>query len=204
MSFRPAAEPITTPDAKLGGQPVWLEAPQWPLSRTDGALMMFIGQIPVPQSDGRIAYLFMTAEDSDLRETWDPEAGENAVIIQPGGRLPDVVRTADAATGPTLWTRGTTWDDEIPVELHVDLTSLDPATDGVLDGEGRRGRRRTARAYPTPTKRSTTAPTRPAATSAAHRSSGNRTFRRSRLAPCRGGSSSSSTEPKERATTRTR
>ena len=100
LSFRPAAEPITTPDAKLGGQPVWLEAPQWPLSRTDGAPMMFIGQFPVPRSDGRIAYLFMTAEDPGLRETWDSEAGENAVIIQPGGRVPNVARTARAVPRP--------------------------------------------------------------------------------------------------------
>ncbi|WP_198012416.1 hypothetical protein [Promicromonospora sukumoe] len=135
MFFRPAAEPITTAEAKLGGQPVWLETPQWPLSRTDGAPMMFIGQFPVPQSDGRIAYLFMSAEGSGLRETWDSEAGENAVIIQPGGRVPDVVRTADTATGPTLWTRGPTWDDEVPVELHVDLTPLDPATDRILDAK---------------------------------------------------------------------
>lgn len=150
MSFRPAAEPITTPDAKLGGQPAWLEAPRWPLSRTDGALMMFIGQFPVPQSDGRIAYLFMTAEDPGLRETWDPEAGENAVIIQPGGRVPDVVRTVDAATGPTLWTRGTTWDDEVPVELSVDLTSLDPATDGFLDAKAAEGDAERRGLYPDP------------------------------------------------------
>lgn len=36
MTFRPAQVPITEPVAKLGGQPVWVDRAQWPLSQADG------------------------------------------------------------------------------------------------------------------------------------------------------------------------
>ena len=34
--------PITEPVSKLGGQPVWVDAPQWPLSRATGKPMSFV------------------------------------------------------------------------------------------------------------------------------------------------------------------
>jgi hypothetical protein len=40
---------------KFGGQPVWLEAPQWPIGRANGKPMEFIGQVALdPQIFGNI------------------------------------------------------------------------------------------------------------------------------------------------------
>lgn len=88
MTFRPAQVPITEPVAKLGGQPVWVDRAQWPLSQADGDQMMFVGQFPVPGFLGRVAYLFVTDDDAGAYETWGAEDGENALIVQPGGRVP--------------------------------------------------------------------------------------------------------------------
>ena len=75
---------------KFGGQPNWLEEPQWPISKTTGKPMQFICQIVLdkvlfPNAIGTIAYIFM-ADDSDsgLAITWEYEGGDNAVIIQHG------------------------------------------------------------------------------------------------------------------------
>jgi hypothetical protein len=85
LTFHEAEEPITGFVTKFGGQPIWYGEPQWPLSRSTGEPMEFICQIALDPHlfgniPGRMAYLFM-AEDGD---TWDPESGDNAVIIQPG------------------------------------------------------------------------------------------------------------------------
>ena len=98
-------EPIKAPVTKFGGQPCWLEAPQWPVSRSLGTAMDFICQIaladvpglpPDLSASGRIAYLFMTSSlDGKVVPSWDPGSGENAVIIQPGGRM--VVATMNQA-----------------------------------------------------------------------------------------------------------
>ena len=75
---------------KFGGQPHWLEHPQWPLSRSTGQPMKFIGQIVLeknlfPVTTAKIAYLFMSdSEDDFIDGTYEPDAGENAVILQPG------------------------------------------------------------------------------------------------------------------------
>lgn len=65
---------------------------------------MFICQISLEPEifgdvQGKIAYIFMT-EDEHNPDTFDPNSGENAVIIQPGG-LCDV-ETKSLFTGPTL------------------------------------------------------------------------------------------------------
>jgi hypothetical protein len=109
---------------------VWLEAATWPLSRGFGTPMMFVGQFPVPGDPALLAYLFVT--DDSTAETFSPEAGENALLVQPGGRIPQFVTVNDAATGPPLWRRGATWGDQVPVELAVDLAPLDPAVEAVL------------------------------------------------------------------------
>jgi hypothetical protein len=44
VEFRPAGREIDSPVTKLGGQPTWLEQPQWPLSRSRNRPMPFIGQ----------------------------------------------------------------------------------------------------------------------------------------------------------------
>ncbi|MEU4219600.1 hypothetical protein [Actinoplanes sp. NPDC026623] len=105
----PVDGPVTEPVLKLGGQPVWLAAPQWPISLEYDEPMTFIGQFPVR---GGLAYLFMTRADDYAPYAAEPEGGENAVIVQPDGRLqllrrtvhddPAPQRVADQADGPTV------------------------------------------------------------------------------------------------------
>ncbi|WP_017596492.1 YwqG family protein [Nocardiopsis potens] len=102
MAFEEAGEPVTEPVTKLGGQPVWLEEPAWPLSAETGGPMRFIGQFRLPGEQVRLGYLFMTEEDDGWMDgTYFPDGGENAFIVQPGGRLAEFYRVAAEATGPT-------------------------------------------------------------------------------------------------------
>ncbi|GLZ33279.1 hypothetical protein Lesp02_54670 [Lentzea sp. NBRC 105346] len=94
--FTPSA-PVTSPTTKVGGQPVWLSAPTWPLSASTGEPMSFVGQFELP---GRVAYLFMTSSDEFVDGTYEPEGGENAFFCQPGP-LPSFLRFSSVATGPT-------------------------------------------------------------------------------------------------------
>lgn len=139
MTFRPTQVPIAEPVAKLGGQPAWVDVAQWPLSRADGDQMMFVGQVPVPGFPGHVAYLFMTDDDSGAYATWGAEDGENALIVQPGGRVPAFLNTVETATGPPLWRPGSRSWDKVPVELSVDLTPLLPEHDGHLDARAAAG-----------------------------------------------------------------
>ncbi|MDR0474703.1 MAG: DUF1963 domain-containing protein [Treponema sp.] len=96
-SFEKAENKITEPITKFGGQPVWLEEPQWPVSGSyeddDGNAypMTFAGQIAL--EDGalgnkgkKIAYIFISqGEDSIDSSIHDFDGGENEIIIQPGG-----------------------------------------------------------------------------------------------------------------------
>ncbi|MGW5094319.1 hypothetical protein ACWEQ1_18385 [Streptomyces nodosus] len=101
MEFAPAAAPVREAVTKLGGQPVWLAEPEWPLSRATGAPMRFLGQFSL--AGGGLGYLFMTGDDGGVSVdgTWDPEGGENALLVQPGGRLPGFVTVESRAEGPT-------------------------------------------------------------------------------------------------------
>ena len=104
ISFREASAPITKLVTKFGGQPVWLGEPEWPLSRATGHPMRFICQIALNPDlfgsiPGRMAYVFMTDQGQFVDGTWEPEGGENAVIVQPGT---PAVPTAPLVTGPTL------------------------------------------------------------------------------------------------------
>jgi uncharacterized protein YwqG len=89
LSFREVSQPITQPVTKFGGQPTWLTGPQWPLSRSTGTPMRFIGQVVLDHHlfgdmAGRIAYLFITDGEIFVDSKFDPEGGENALIVQPG------------------------------------------------------------------------------------------------------------------------
>ncbi|PRY32668.1 hypothetical protein [Umezawaea tangerina] len=95
--FTPSG-PITDPVTKFGGQPVWLDTPTWPLSRELGTQMRFLGQIALPGE--RLVYLFMTEDEEYVDDTWEPEGGENACLVQPGP-VPSFLRVSDQATGPT-------------------------------------------------------------------------------------------------------
>ena len=67
--------------------------------------MQFIAQVCLPDDmrlgGQQMAYIFMTDEEDYVDGTWEPEGGENAVILQPCAFDP-VVKTIDQATGPTL------------------------------------------------------------------------------------------------------
>lgn len=107
IHFSLSTSPIADRVTKFGGQPVWLAAPQWPLSRETGNPMRFICQIALDEASfamagGKMAYLFMTDEDTYVDGTWEPDGGENAVIIQPGGATPGVATSA-IAPGPSLY-----------------------------------------------------------------------------------------------------
>jgi hypothetical protein len=135
MSFRPAPAPIRQPVAKLGGQPVWLDDPFWPISQASGRPMTFVGQFPIPGPELRMTYLFVTQDDRAVAETYAPDAGENALIVQPGGRIPRFLVGCATGDGPSLCRRGTTWAEMVPVELHVDLSALGGADGRALDEE---------------------------------------------------------------------
>ena len=107
IEFTESDDPITQPVSKFGGQPVWIDDPQWPLSKETGNQMRFICQIALdetlfPGSAGKVAYLFMTEEEdgSFVDSTYEPDGGENAIIIQPGKSSS---ACCDQAEGPTLY-----------------------------------------------------------------------------------------------------
>jgi uncharacterized protein YwqG len=107
IEFFEAKKPINELATKFGGQPHWLGEPQWPLSKATGEPMRFIGQIAIApeifgQVSARMAYLFMT-DDEKVDGTWDPDGGENALILQPGETS---IRTEPLTNGPTLFRMG--------------------------------------------------------------------------------------------------
>jgi hypothetical protein len=106
LSFKPAAAPCRELVTKFGGQPVWVQQAQWPLSASSGEQMKFICQIAVypelfGQGMARMAYVFMTDLEKQVVPAWDPNGGENAVIMQPG--RPANIQTKSVENGPTLY-----------------------------------------------------------------------------------------------------
>jgi uncharacterized protein YwqG len=135
IEFVQANEPIKKPVTKFGGQPIWLSEPEWPISPSTERPMQFICQIELlpeifGEPSGRMAYLFMTVaeEDDYVDGTWDPEGGENAVIIQPKPLGRELSVTTDALIdGPTLYSLDKKTEEKEPVEFAVKLTpSEDP------------------------------------------------------------------------------
>lgn len=107
LVFHPVSSPISKPVTKFGGQPIWVAGPQWPLSRQTGNPMRFVCQIALNQAlfpgvQAQMAYLFLTdEEDGNIVDgTYEPDGGENAVILQPGVTN---VPTKELAPGPTLY-----------------------------------------------------------------------------------------------------
>ncbi|WP_406095778.1 DUF1963 domain-containing protein [Kitasatospora purpeofusca] len=135
--FSAAGKPVTTPATKFGGQPVWLTGPQWPISAAWNRPMRFVAQIelgPVlgAAGQGKIAYVFVTHADHEEDDFFDPDVidpdgGENAVIVQPGGYYTGPVRPL--ATGPGLYDR-----EGSAVEFTVDLRPVDEP-DSMADEE---------------------------------------------------------------------
>src|SRR5437762_5669988 len=105
ITLNRSLSPITEPVTKFGGQPVWLTEPQWPISKQAEEPMMFIAQVVLEPAifgdiQGQMAYLFMTGDDYDVDGTFDPDDGENAVILQPG--ISDI-ETRPLIIGPSLF-----------------------------------------------------------------------------------------------------
>ena len=107
IEFHEVSSPITDFVTKFGGQPTWVSEPQWPMSRETGNSMRFICQIKLNNElfsvvTAQMAYLFMTDEDDDefVDGTYEPDGGENAVILQPG--VTDIP-TKKLSEGPTLY-----------------------------------------------------------------------------------------------------
>ena len=131
IEYMQVKSPVTDHQTKFGGQPVWVTEPEWPTSRSTGEKMSFLGQI-VLDSDhfgylkGKVVYLFMnTNEDAD--ETWNPDGGENAVIVQPGNNT--ITCIADE-TGPTVeHAYDSEFDTDGLCEFTVNLSDVDEYED---------------------------------------------------------------------------
>jgi hypothetical protein len=112
ISFPRSPQPIREPVTKFGSNPVWLTKPEWPLSRRTGEPMVFIGQIALTPEifgpvAGKMAYLFLAEHGTFLgRPVYDPnsylpDAGANAVIVQPGDNSHHPTRPL--VEGPSLF-----------------------------------------------------------------------------------------------------
>lgn len=114
IEFKKTSNPISGCITKFGGQPNWLEESEWPLSKSAKYPMRFICQISLDQLslespyDTGMIYLFMMDSEYAVNgklfsayDQCDPEGGENAVIIQPGGDN-SLVETRSLAEGPSL------------------------------------------------------------------------------------------------------
>ncbi|HPY41030.1 MAG TPA: DUF1963 domain-containing protein [Thiolinea sp.] len=137
IEFIPTTQPCTKLVTKFGGQPVWLTEAQWPLSVSTEEPMKFIGQIVFdetifPQMAGKVAYLFITENDGDVDlyvdRTYEPDGGENAVIIQPSLIEPSV-KTSRIFYGPTLYEKvllpGRVYESKKDCEFITDLKGID-------------------------------------------------------------------------------
>lgn len=126
MKFIKSDKPVTEAITKFGGQPVWIDTPQWPLGKMSGKPMRFIGQIKLEEKlfgekEAQMAYLFYSEGIDDNTDTFEIEGGENAVILQPGAPL---VPFVEQMTGLSIVD---IHDEKTKCEFNVDLTySEDP------------------------------------------------------------------------------
>ena len=133
ITFQEAEAPIAALVTKFGGQPTWLAEPQWPLSRATGEPMRFICQIALDETifgapAGRMAYFFISDGPTFVDNTFDPDRGENALIIQPAGVYEG--QTKPVATGPTLqrWVEDDAQKMRRPIPCELSVT-LQPGED---------------------------------------------------------------------------
>jgi hypothetical protein len=138
IRFQRTDTPVTSLVTKFGGQPVWRTGPQWPLSRSNGQQMMFVGQVELAlrifgDVRGQMAYIFITDDIAGNLPTMNPEGGENAVVIQPGFCEMSV---APAGIGPTQeeCTSGLFGGTRRPVEFGAEL-SYEEDPDQLSNGE---------------------------------------------------------------------
>ncbi len=98
---------------RFGGQPDWIGTPQWPVSLTwDNRPLKFIGQIRLNDFNSELkdlilVYIFITQPEDKTDPFFDPDIiypdeGENAIIVQPNGKIPEYVHTEKFCVGPTV------------------------------------------------------------------------------------------------------
>lgn len=115
---------IVTPITKFGGQPIWIEDTQWPVSKGwEDRLMIFVGQIAIAKGmfgnkNDLMAYIFVTHANSNVDDFFDPDvlewgSGESAVIIQPGGKN-DIINIS-INKGPSLFNKYNMKEEYIPI-----------------------------------------------------------------------------------------
>lgn len=152
VAFRESLTPIAEPVTKFGGQPVWLDAPWWPLSLVDGAPLRFIAQVALdPRLFGeglaaRMAYVFLSEHLWDFSR-WSALRGgpvpvDGAVVLQPAGAPPEGFRHAPLARGPSLVRRTVHRSgflgmrrrhEDVPCEYAAELTHAAEPTLEALD-----------------------------------------------------------------------
>jgi len=134
-TLRESAAPITAPVTKFGGQPVWLDAPRWPLSATDGKPMRFVAQVALdPRLFGgalaaRMAYVFLAQDDPTLWADGKYAGVDGALVLQPGGttdyaqlsleRGPALYRLVERRSGFLGLRRR---HEQVPCEYAVELS----------------------------------------------------------------------------------
>ena len=130
LAFREAIRPDVNPVTRFGGQPAWLEEPVTPLSRRTGKPMTFICQIEIPadwhtKGPARMAYVFMTGGgfDYDAVETWNPDEGETAVIVQKALAAPPAAEPYPDTL--KCWEEVDGRRTEVPHEYAVDQTPVE-------------------------------------------------------------------------------
>jgi hypothetical protein len=67
--------------------------------------MTFVGQFPLPGTGSGMAFLFVS---DDEERTFLMDGGENALLVQPGGRVPPFVRGEAYRAWVVVWQRWTT------------------------------------------------------------------------------------------------
>jgi uncharacterized protein YwqG len=149
LDFVKADSPIREAVTKFGGQPVWIEKSEWAVSRSTGKPMRFIAQIRLDeelfgQTGSKMAYLFVNDETGEngefISNTYDPNGGENGVIIQPDGSNP---KSIELENGPTLqeWkvpegeTRRRAFDCEYAVQKSPIVEEEKPVYEEISDDE---------------------------------------------------------------------
>jgi len=111
-AFERLEEKPAKPVTKFGGQPDWLEEPQWPVSKHwKDRLMSFVGQIVLDKGmldndKDIIAYVFLSHPENRKERIFYPymggwDSGEHAVIIQPGGEI--TCETKNVKEGPCMF-----------------------------------------------------------------------------------------------------
>ncbi|WP_028023291.1 DUF1963 domain-containing protein [Enterovibrio calviensis] len=119
LKFEQVKKPIAEPISKFGGQPNWISKPEWPLDSCEDKQMQFVGQIELKDklfgdTFGKMAYIFIDC-DEEGQGSWEPDAGLNAVIVQPGDNK---IKTVARATGPACPV------NHFPIDCEVDQEGL--------------------------------------------------------------------------------